>query len=178
MSFCVSRATVLGPRGSTRDGCCSHPPVAYRYPSLSSIQIPAFSLPNHLSPFACLHLPAHCYSLLLATPFSGSLYYVYAVCFPFLYLCYPLQAPPSRTTSISLCDDCTDAFIGDWVLLHCTVCHFATSLLFPEINYPSNKTINSKSGSVLAFVSNCGKLFKVTQTGNQNPGGSKGTVQS
>lgn len=72
---------VLGPRGSTWDRCCSHPLGAYRYPSLTSKSLP-FSLPNHLSLFAYLHLPAHCYSLLL----SGSQYYVYTECFPFLYL--------------------------------------------------------------------------------------------
>lgn len=97
-------------------------PLTHFYPN------PCLFLLNHLTLFAYFHLPAHCYSLLSATPLSGSLYYVYVVRFPFLYLRYPLQTP-HPTPSISLCGDCTNAFIEDCVLLHCTVCHFATSLL-------------------------------------------------
>lgn len=38
-------------------------PLTHFYPN------PCLSLPNHLSLFTYFHLPAHCYSLLLATPF-------------------------------------------------------------------------------------------------------------
>lgn len=42
---------------------------AYRLPLTQFYPSPCLSLPNHLSLFAYLHLPAHCYSLLLETPF-------------------------------------------------------------------------------------------------------------
>lgn len=64
----VSRVTLLG-LGARLEMyaalilCGLSLPLAQFYPN------PCLSLPNHLSLFAWLHLPAHCYSLLLATPF-------------------------------------------------------------------------------------------------------------
>lgn len=64
--------------------------------------------------FLCL-LPSSCPLLFIAPCCCHvvSLYYIYAVCFPFLYLCYPLQTPHPTITP---CYDCTDAFIEDCVL--------------------------------------------------------------
>lgn len=65
----VSRVTLLRPRGLTWDGCCSHPPRLIASPHSVISKSPPFLIPNHPSLFAYLHLPAHCYSLLLAAPF-------------------------------------------------------------------------------------------------------------
>lgn len=64
----VSRVTLLGLGARLEmDAALILPglslPLTQFYPN------PRLSVPNHLSLFACLHLPAHCYSLLLATPF-------------------------------------------------------------------------------------------------------------
>ncbi len=64
----VCSVTLLQPRGSTWDGCCSHPLwLIATSDSVLSKSLP-FSIANHLSLFINLHLLAHCYSLLLATP--------------------------------------------------------------------------------------------------------------
>lgn len=49
---------------------------------------------------------------------------------------------------------------------------FSTSLLFLEINYPSNETINGKAAW---FISNSTKLFQIVLMGNkeENTGGIK-----
>lgn len=94
------------------------------------------------------------------------------MCFPFLYLCYPLQAPPYHSFYLTArwLHQCIYGRLCI-VTLHCLpLCHLSA---ISKINYPSNKTINSKSGSVLLFVSNCAKLFKITLMGNKNTGGIK-----
>lgn len=77
--------------------------------------------------------PSSCPLLFIApcNSLSSSLYYAYMLHFLFLYLSYPLQAP-DPTPSISLCNDCTTAFIDDRVLRHYTACHFATSPLIQK----------------------------------------------
>lgn len=116
-------------------------PLTHFYPN------PFLSLPNRLSLFAYLHLPAHCYSLLPATPFLVH-YIMFMWCpFQFLYLRYPLQWT-HPTPPISLCDDCTNAFIG---IVYCLPLWHLSAIW--KINYLSNKTLNSKSSSVLCSVS-------------------------
>lgn len=105
--------------------------LAYRCLSLSSIQIPAFlcqitCLPLLTSIF--LPIAIHCG---LRLPLCFALLCSCGALFPFLYLPYPLQAA-YPAPAISPRYDCSAAFIEDCISLHCSVCHFATSVLFQK----------------------------------------------
>lgn len=69
---------------------------------LSCIQVPAFL--HTKSPVSLCLPPSSCPLLFITSCgfFSSSLYYVYAVNFPFLYLCYPLHAPFSYSSYLTV----------------------------------------------------------------------------
>lgn len=110
---------------------------------LSCIQVPAFL--HTKSPVSLCLPPSSCPLLFITSCgfFSSSLYYVYAVNFPSLYLCYPLHAPFSYSSYLTV----MTAPMHFWKRVYHYILRSATltPLCFFKINYPSNKMINSKA---------------------------------
>lgn len=114
---------VLGPRGSTWDRCCSHPlgliatPHSLPKTCLSLYQITCLSLLTSIF----LPIAIHCSSLVHNIMFTRSAFHFFISNIRYR---LPFPTPP-----ISLCNDRTNAFIEDCVLLHC---HFANSPLLQK----------------------------------------------
>lgn len=134
--------------GLTWDGCCSHPLRLIAFPySLISESLPFFIYfwTSHLSLLTSIFLSIAIHWFL--QPLSSSLYYVYVVCFPFPYLCYPLQDSPSYSFYL------TKRWLHQCIFrrLHFITfyCHFATSLLFQK------SITHQKSDKQWSFVLLC-----------------------